>query len=288
MVMRLLRTQTENESIIERIMYTKRYSLLLDRKKCVGCEVCSIVCPKEAISPQKPIKTEGIKLEQPMIVIDENRCHFCGICKAICPFNALTLLVNGEKVVPVVDKESFPVLVRDIDVEEEKCPMGCKECEEACPFDLIQVSTDETKTKVRVKIDKERCPCCRLCEAKCPPGALVVRKIILGSIDIHNEKCPEGCHDCADVCPVPGVLRVSDTGKVEVNGFSCVYCGVCKIICPVQEALEVGRSSVRHTTVRSGAWNKALEKLTSTRGIAKELQAKLIFKARESVKRRTG
>jgi hypothetical protein len=43
---------------------------------------------------------------------------------------------------------------------------------------------------------------------------------------------------------------------------------------------------VRHTPVKSGAWNKALEKLASTKGISKELRAKGAIKAKDAVDHR--
>jgi len=68
----------------------------------------------------------------------------------------------------------------------------------------------------------------------------------------------------------------------------CVYCGACKIVCPVGEALDFKRTRINHAPVRSGAWNKALERLTSPTDMAKELKTKRSLKARESVKKRLG
>ena len=64
------------------------------------------------------------------------------------------------------------------------------------------------------------------------------------------------------------------------------YCGACKLVCPIEEALDFQRTYVYHTPVHSGAWNKALEKLTSTTEMTKELKAKGANKARESVEKR--
>ncbi|MFQ6095746.1 MAG: 4Fe-4S dicluster domain-containing protein [Candidatus Bathyarchaeia archaeon] len=288
MPMRIVKTETEDELVVERIMHARRYSLFLDKKRCVGCEICQIVCPREAIESRKPTKVEGEKLKQPTIMIDENKCQFCGICNAICPFGALTLEINDERTVPVLTTESFPQVIHEIEIDTDKCPTDCDECEEACPFGLIEVSVNKERNEVRVEVDKDHCPCCRLCEVKCPYDAIHTRKIIFGSIRIHSEKCPESCQDCVDVCPIPGVLYLSPDGKVHVNDFCCIYCGVCRIVCPVEEALEIQRTSVHHTPVRSGAWNKALEKLTSTTGMAKELRSKLIIKTQDSVRRRLG
>jgi 4Fe-4S ferredoxin len=106
---------------------------------------------------------------------------------------------------------------------------------------------------------------------------------------IHPEKCPEGCTDCLDVCPITGALYLSDVDKkVHVNEIFCVYCGACKIVCPVNEALELKRTKISHTTIRSGTWNKALERLASPLEITKELKAKGSQKARESTEKRLG
>ena len=288
MPMRIVKTETEDELTIERIMHARHYSLFLNKNRCVGCDICQTVCPREAIEIAKPAKVEGEKLEQPTIAIDENKCQFCGICNAICPFGALMLKINEERTIPVLRTESFPQIIHEIEVDTNKCPTDCNECEEACPFGLIKVIVNKDRNEVKVEVDKDHCPCCRLCEAKCPHDAIHNRKIIFGSIRINSEKCPEDCHDCVDVCPIPGVVYLSADGKVHVNDFSCIYCGVCRIVCPVEGALEIRRTSVYHTPVHSGAWNKALEKLTSTKGMAKELRSKLIVKTQESVRRRLG
>jgi 4Fe-4S ferredoxin len=96
-----------------------------------------------------------------------------------------------------------------------------------------------------------------------------------GKIAIDQAKCPEGCTDCLDVCPIKGALYLSDDGKkVHVNELFCDYCGACKVVCPVDEALTLKRTKIIHTPVHSGTWNKALERLTSPGDAVKELKAK--------------
>jgi 4Fe-4S ferredoxin len=110
-----------------------------------------------------------------------------------------------------------------------------------------------------------------------------------GKINIHTEKCPEGCTDCLDICPITGALYLSDADKkVYPDEAFCVYCGACKAVCPVNEALELKRTSITHTPIKSGAWNKALERLASPVDVAKELKSKRSLKAKESVKKRIG
>jgi 4Fe-4S ferredoxin len=302
MPMKLMKTETENQLAIKRLMHARRYSLNLDKTLCTGCGICKLVCPREAIEIKSFPKVEGEKRKPPIIDVDEEKCHYCGICESICPFGALEVRVNEEHMIPVLKTESFPQLLREIEVDTTKCDVSCIDCQEACPLNLIKVTVrtpdgeevqdvesrpDKEKLKVDVEIKKDLCPCCRLCEVKCPEGAIRVRKVFQGIIRINREKCPEGCQDCLDVCPIPGALYLSEEdGKVYVNELFCVYCGACKIVCPVDEALELNRTLIRHTPVRSGAWNKALEKLTSTKEMTKELRAKGSAKAQESVKKR--
>ncbi len=301
MPMKLLKTEAENKLIVERIHHTKHYSLTLDKNVCVGCEICKTICPKEAIEIKKLPKA-GEKTKHPIVDVNEQKCHYCGICNIICPYGAITVKTNNDLMIPVIKTESFPQLIREIEVDTTKCNVGCVDCEKACPLNLIKVTVrtpqgeqvtdiesrqDKDKLTVAVDIKKEFCPCCRLCEMKCPDEAIHVRKIFHGTIKINREKCPEGCQDCLDVCPITGALYLSENDKkVHENELFCVYCGVCRLVCPVEGALELQRTSIRHTSVHSGAWNKALEKLTSTKEMTKELRAKGLAKTQESVEKR--
>ncbi len=301
MPMRLLKTESENKLTVERILHAKSHSLTLDKTRCPGCGICVETCPREAIELEKFPKAEGEKAKPPTIDIDEQKCDYCGICEAICPFGALEHRVDDKPWIAVVKSESFPSLIRNIRVDAQKCKVGCVECEKVCPLGLIKVSVqtpsgekvtdfesrrDREELLVAVDVDKAHCPCCRLCEIKCPYGAFTVQKIFNGTLKINQQKCPEGCRDCLDVCPITGALYLGEDGKVYVNDVYCVYCGVCENVCPEEDALELQRTHIRHTPVRSGAWNRALEKLTSTKEMSKELRVKSLKRTRKSVEKR--
>lgn len=284
---RVRKSQTNKRLTVERIHHAKSYGLDVDRTVCVGCELCSLICPREAITIKKtPQKLSG-KTQRAQIDIDEAKCHYCGICAAICPFGAVTINVDGKTIASVVEKESFPQLIREIRVDTSKCPTDCSDCQEHCPLDLITVTSNPETSRVAINIDQERCPCCRICEIRCPEGAIQVRKIFTGTLRIHTDQCPPNCHDCLDVCPVTDALYISEKDKkVHGNDMFCVYCGSCKIVCPVDTALELTRSAIRHTPVRSGAWNRSLEKLTSTAEMTKELRGKGRKRTMEAVEKR--
>jgi len=306
MPLKTSKTDTANALTLEWVLQMKNYKLALDKGLCVGCQICVLACPKEVIKLEKNPKIQGEKAKKAKIDFDLAKCNFCGICDILCPYGAIKVTVNGEHLLSVVEKESFPQLIRDIQVDTGKCPVDCVECEEACPLHLIKIRrltakgkvvenakslTKKRRAKLQVKIDieKERCPCCRICEFKCPEGIMRVRKFFQGKILIHPEKCPEDCTDCLDVCPITEALYLSSKDKkVYVNEMFCVYCGACKLVCPVDEALELKRTKISHTPVRSGAWNKALERLASPIEMTKELKAKGSRKVMESVEKRLG
>jgi 4Fe-4S ferredoxin len=289
---------------LEWILHVKRYKLTLDKKRCVGCQICSLACPKDAIKIEKQPKVQKQKAKKALVDIDLEKCNFCGICDVSCPYGAIKLTLNDEHVLSVLDKESFPELIRDIKVDTHQCPKDCVKCEEACPLSLIKITrvgydgkpvenvnslppSQRQRVQINLDIQKEYCPTCRVCEFKCSPGAIKVRKFMEGKIAIDQKKCPSGCTDCLDVCPITGALYLSDKdNKVYVNELFCDYCGACKVVCPVDDALMLKRTKVLHTPVRSGAWNKALEKLTSPVSTVKELKALGSQKAKEAVCRR--
>jgi 4Fe-4S ferredoxin len=239
------------------------------------------------------------KAKAPIMHVDVEKCDYHGECAVICPFGAIKILVDGEEKFPVVEKEAFPLLIRDIEIEDEKCEPACIICEEKCPVDAITVrfqtltsqemeerekkKLPETSQRTLVEVKKDLCAGCRICEAECPVGVIRVSKFFEGSLKIDQSLCPEGCQNCYDVCPVDALYLEPD-GKVYVKDQFCIYCGACVNVCPKLEALELKRTSVRHTPIQSGAWNKALEVLTSTSGLKKELRNKRTVKARDAIK----
>jgi 4Fe-4S ferredoxin len=304
MPLKTVKKDTANTLTLEWILHVKNYKLTLDKARCAGCQICSLACPKEAIKVEKQPKVQGEKARKAKVDIDLAKCNFCGICDVTCPYGAVKVTLNGGHDLSVLAKESYPELIRDIKIDTRECPKECDECEDVCPLGLIKVSkvgfdgkpvenvdslspSQRRRVQVNLAIQKEYCPTCRVCEFKCAPGAVKVRKFMEGKIAIDQAKCPEGCTDCLDVCPIKGALYLSDEDKkVHVNELFCDYCGACKVVCPVDEALTLKRTKILHTPIHSGTWNKALERLTSPVDAVKELKAKGSQKARETVCKR--
>ena len=294
--------ETADALTIEWALQVKNYKLNLDKKRCVGCQICTLACPKEAIKTQVQPKTAGEKAKRAKVDVDLAKCNFCGICDVTCPYGAIKVTLNGVHDLSILAKDSFPQLIRDIKVDSR---LSNEECESACPLGLIKVSktafdgksaendaalspTDKNSVQINLDIDKDHCPTCRVCEFKCSPGAIKVKKAFEGVIGINPEKCPDGCQDCLDVCPITGALMLGEDKKVHVNDLFCTYCGACKNVCPAPEALTVKRTAIHHTPIHSGSWNKALERLTSPNEAAKELRAVASQSRQNAVVKRLG
>ena len=303
MPLKTVKKDAADKLTLEWILHVKKYKLALDKARCVGCQICSLACPKEAVKLEKQPKISGQKAKKAKVDIDLAKCNFCGVCDVTCPYGAIKVTLNDEHALSVLDKESFPQLTRDIKVDTRQCPKDCVKCEEACPLGLIKISrltyngkpvenleslppSERKHVQVNLAIQKEYCPTCRVCELKCAPGLIKVRKFMEGKLAIDQTKCPEGCTDCLDVCPITGALTLGEDKKVHVNELFCDYCGACKAVCPVYEALTLKRTKISHSPVRSGTWNKALERLTSPNASVQELKALAAKKRRDSVAKR--
>jgi 4Fe-4S ferredoxin len=102
-----LKTQkldTAETLTLEWILHVKTYKLTLDRTRCVGCQICSLACPKNAITLTKQPKTEAMKTKPAKVDVDLAKCNFCGICDVTCPYGAIQVTLNGQHTLNVVSK----------------------------------------------------------------------------------------------------------------------------------------------------------------------------------------
>lgn len=284
-----IRKQKKNGSLkLEQRYLTKTKRLELDVELCFGCSVCTAVCPKEAITLSDASLEGGRLVRRPEVDIDPEKCVLCGTCVVFCPSNALRATTDGEEYIPVVEYEAMPMLTKTIEVDSGKCDIDCGlKCQEACPVEAIHVETqsDEDATRITdVEVDEKLCFFCRQCAAACPFNLIDVKKPFEGMVEINVERCPEGCMACVDACP-DDALRLDEDGRPEVDQEFCILCSACEEVCP-EDAVNVHRTSIACTDIRSGAWFTVLEKLTSTKVLARELGNKAEKQRREVLKGR--
>ncbi len=75
---------------------------VVDEAACVGCDVCSTMCPFNAITlvdrPDDAPRPVEVKDEGKLAVIDEGVCRACGICAANCPELAIAHNQHDEAI----------------------------------------------------------------------------------------------------------------------------------------------------------------------------------------------
>jgi 4Fe-4S ferredoxin len=82
-------------SHIRCIQRTKDLERVLDYdyKRCVGCTLCVVLCPKRALQ-EGPLLEIATGLDAPPVLIDLDACVFCGMCANLCPVRAFRMSVK--------------------------------------------------------------------------------------------------------------------------------------------------------------------------------------------------
>lgn len=220
--------------------------------KCVGCGICSDVCPTSSLrlGPLVPI-ARGL-IEMDLISVNEDSCVFCGLCSVACPFDALSLSINGENIKKI---DSYPLWETESKVNDEDC-MYCGRCYEICPRDSIiferHLPNPADLVRGEISFDEDKCIYCSFCEDMCPAGAITVKNIptstvdkLNNSIEVDLSKCIF-CGVCKRVCPEDAIKQICSTcmlreeievpeitGETIILEDSCVNCSWCSNICPV-------------------------------------------------------
>ncbi len=235
---------------------SKRLSYYI--KRCMGCDLCMVACPTEAISLGPVVEIAAGRIEDtPLIFIDEGKCSFCGICDSVCFFRAIALSYNGRPA-----EEIFSEVKGRHVLDEEKC-LPCLLCEKVCQRQAISVELKvpkkeelvkyEGKAEARgsIRIDEQKCVFCGLCAELCDaitivwtdPKAPDFKPAI--AIRVDEDEC-DYCELCQKICPVEGAIEVvceystprvveepQIEGSISVNEEECICCGLCAVVCPV-------------------------------------------------------
>lgn len=119
-------------------------------------------------------------------------CIGLGDCADVCEYNAIKIENGLAKIIPSL------------------C-VACGQCIIACPNKLISLKPKSKTVDVLCssadngKSTKLACSCgcigCKMCERKCPNGAIKIESF---HAVIDYEKCTS-CGDCKDVCPVNAI-----------------------------------------------------------------------------------
>lgn len=301
------KTKTKNKMILERPMVTRHYVMTWDLDRCVGCQMGPTVCPKEALTHLDGEIVDGRIVIRPSVNVDPDKCVFCGICVETCPVHAIDMKVNGKNEIPVLKYEAYPEIRGHLTFDKSQFDFSLKDLViNNCPTNII--SYDEENDTMAIQY--EDCIRCRQCEVA-SNGAFEVTQRWQGSVELHRDRCVEGCLACADVCPTRA-LHINDDGELVLADYYCIKCGACMHACPIQPefdeeefsfesqgmtltrtrqvlknedqlAIKVERWRVNHQPVQSAAWIEALRKLADDKASAVEIDRKRALKRRDLI-----
>jgi ferredoxin len=246
-------------------------------------------------------------VQKQAVDIDGEKCIFCGECMEMCPVSAITLTVNDAPENPVIQYDAFPELVESTTFNKDAFDFKRKDFViDNCPTNVI---TYDKKEKTML-VEDAHCIRCRQCEVA-SDGAFHVEQPWKGKVELHREKCVEGCLACADICPTRA-LHIDDNGELVLADYYCIKCGACMQVCPVKAEYEeyevnaeafgvtkvvkheritnaedlpvyVERWRVAHTPVQSGAWTQALLKVADDKAGMMEIDRKRALKRRDLI-----
>lgn len=113
---------------------TRRYAMLIDLRRCIGCQACTVSCGIENSTPIGEFRTtvrqyEVSNGENVNNVLLPRLCNHCDNppCVPVCPVQATYQRKDGVVV-----------------IDNERC-VGCAYCVQACPYDARFIN-HETKT----------------------------------------------------------------------------------------------------------------------------------------------
>lgn len=144
----------------------KRYGMVVDMRKCIGCQACTVSCSMENLPPIGQFRTTVLQYEvlpddggPCSMVMLPRLCNHCDNppCVPVCPVQA------------TFQREDGIVLV-----DNERC-VGCGYCVQACPYDARFIN-HETRTADKCTFCEHRLEAGLLpaCVESCVGGARVI------------------------------------------------------------------------------------------------------------------
>ena len=181
----------------------KRYGMVVDLRKCIGCQACTVSCSMENLPPIGQFRTTVLQYEvdrgtdvPPAMVSLPRLCNHCDEppCVPVCPVQA------------TFQREDGIVLV-----DNERC-VGCGYCVQACPYDARFIN-HETQTADKCTFCEHRLEVGLLpaCVESCVGGARVIGDLNDAS-SAASQMLKDNAHDIKvlkpGMAPAPHVFYI--------------------------------------------------------------------------------
>jgi 4Fe-4S ferredoxin len=156
-------------------------NILIDDGKCDYCKLCEEICPEDAI------KVEGKRIDFKLpekiaeISVNQELCSYCGYCERVCPYDAIRTIKPMDGSLKLYEKRL------------EKCdPLGCKACVNICKHNRVWWISDG------LHFNEDFCIYCGACENACPYDLIEVRRKCYYSKELVNSPWREAWDKALD------------------------------------------------------------------------------------------
>ena len=139
----IFRMQRELQSALEKPLSERKWAMVIDQRKCVGCHSCTVACKAENKLPlgvvyRPVIEEEHGTFPYVSLKILARPCMHCSNapCTKVCPVGATFTREDGI-----------------VAIDYQKC-IGCRYCISACPYDARTFDWGEFYTEDTPELQK--------------------------------------------------------------------------------------------------------------------------------------